>query len=219
MDPLLRLVLVRHGESVATVKRMIGGPRSCAGLSALGVLQAERLRDRIAEDGDVSADVLVSSGYPRALQTAEIIAPALAVDVKVVSELGEHDPGPVCDGLSFEDYVGRYGTPRWDDPHAEVFPEGETAVQFHARIHAAVDALLAEHAGLTVMVVCHGGVVDAVMRRAVGAPVRGAFDLFTKNTSVTEFLHVSEDRWRLERYNDAAHLAGLPIATNLTPAG
>ena len=31
-----RLVLVRHGESVATVDRFIGGVRTCTGLSDLG---------------------------------------------------------------------------------------------------------------------------------------------------------------------------------------
>ena len=33
--------------------------------------------------------------------------------------------------------------------------------------------------------------------------------LFTKNTSLTELVSVSSGGWRLERYNDAAHLAGL----------
>ena len=42
-----RLILVRHGESVATVNRVIGGPRTCAGLSELGRQQAERLRERL----------------------------------------------------------------------------------------------------------------------------------------------------------------------------
>ena len=46
-----RLILIRHGESRTTVDRVIGGPRTCSGLSDLGRRQTERLRDRLAESG------------------------------------------------------------------------------------------------------------------------------------------------------------------------
>ena len=64
-----RVILIRHGESVVTVRRVLGGPRTCVGLSDLGKLQAEKLRDRLASTKEISADVLISSGYPRALET------------------------------------------------------------------------------------------------------------------------------------------------------
>jgi probable phosphoglycerate mutase len=43
----------------------------------------------------------------------------------------------------------------------------------------------------------------------VRAPITGDFELFTTNTSLTELMLVRPGRWRLVRYNDAAHLAGL----------
>lgn len=211
---MTRLILIRHGESKATVRRTIGGPRTCDGLSELGVSQAERLRDRLSATGEVAADVLYASGYPRARETAEVIAPALGVPVTIDPAWGEHDPGPESDGLTFDEFVARNGEPDWEgDVDAALFPDGETVRQFHERIDGAVRRVLAEHHGGTAVVVCHGGVVDAVMRTALQAPARGGFDLFTKNTSLTEFLVVRPDRWRLERYNDAAHLAGLPAET------
>ena len=72
-----RLVLVRHGESNATVSRSVGGPRTCTGLSPLGRIQAERLRDRWLRHPEVNVDVLMSSAFPRARETAQVIAPAL----------------------------------------------------------------------------------------------------------------------------------------------
>ena len=36
--PPTTLVLIRHGESRTTVDRVIGGPRTCSGLSDLGRL-------------------------------------------------------------------------------------------------------------------------------------------------------------------------------------
>jgi broad specificity phosphatase PhoE len=208
-----RLVLIRHGESNVTLRRIVGGPRSCTGLSELGRRQAEALRDRLARTGEVRADVLYASAYPRAIETAEIIASALgrggaAIGVKVEPGFGEHDPGPECDGLTFDEFVRRHGRPDWEsDPHAETFPGGETVAEFHHRVHSTVRATVEAHRGETIVVACHGGVVDAVLRMALKTAATGAFEMHTSNTSLTELLHVGPGRWRLLRYNDGAHLA------------
>ena len=68
---------------------------------------------------------------------------------------------------------------------------------------------VADHPGRTIVVCCHGGVVNAVLRMALRTPATGDFELFTTNASLTELLLVRPGRWRLVRYNDAAHLAGL----------
>ena len=138
-----RVVLVRHGESIVTVRRVLGGPRTCVGLSDLGKLQAAKLRDRLASTKEIDADVLISSAYPRALQTADIIKDAFGFfHVVVDPNFGEHDPGPECDGLTFDEFVRRHGRPDWGgDPHAVVFPGGETIAQFHDRVHQILDQI------------------------------------------------------------------------------
>lgn len=203
-----------------TVQRVIGGLRTCTGLSDLGRLQAERLRDRWSADPELAPDVIVSSTYPRAVQTAEIVAaafPGLEVEQRV--EFGEHDPGPECDGMSYDEFVERFGTSGWrtDDPYATVYPGGETVAAFQYRVGAALRSLLDDHANRSAMVFCHGGVIDALLRHVLRAPSRGSFEVFTRNTSITEFERIARDGapaiWRLVRYNDSAHLAGLPAAT------
>lgn len=210
-----RLVLVRHGESNTTVARVLGGPRSCSGLSPLGRRQAERLRDRIAETGELAgATVLYSSEYPRAAETAEIIAPALDLDVYTDARFGEHDPGPDCDGLTFQEFVERHGMPDWHgDPHGERFPGGETLATFHHRVGEVVSEVVTANPGGVIVVACHGGVVDASFRQLLRLPQAGGFELHTVNTSLTDFVQTRPGRWRLARYNDAAHLAGLPKET------
>ena len=215
---MTRLILVRHGESNVTVQRIIGGPRTCTGLSDLGRQQAERLRDRWASTGEVEADVLIASQYPRAYETAQIVAPALG-DLPIVRDdgWGEHEPGPVCDGMSYQAFVDTYPdlSSRWDvhDPFATTFPEGETVAAFQFRVGSTVRRTLDQHEGRTIVVACHGGVVDAVLRLALKSPAMGAFEINTVNTSITELLLVKPSTWRLVRYNDHAHLAGLPPAT------
>lgn len=62
------------------------------------------------------------------------------------------------------------------------------------------------HAGGTVVIACHGGVVDALMLRFLQMdPQYRAARFVTENSSLTEWLRRG-DRWRLVRYNDAAHL-------------
>lgn len=215
--PRTRVVLIRHGESVVTVRRLVGGPRTCSGLSELGVQQAERLRDRLAATAEITAAVLYSSAYPRALETAEIIAPVLGVPVRTEPDFGEHDPGPDCDGLGFGQFVELYGMPDWEsDPHGITFPGGETIAEFDLRVGAAFSRAVREHAGTTVVIVCHGGVIDVLMRTVLRAPTTGGFELHTINTSLTEFVQTRPGRWRLIRYNDAGHLADLPRETPRT---
>jgi probable phosphoglycerate mutase len=212
---MTRLILIRHGESDVTVRRVIGGPSACSGLSDLGRRQAERLRDRLADTGELSeATLLYSSAYPRAIETAAIIAPSLGLKTEIDAGFGEHDPGPECDGLAFDEFVERYGMPDWEsDRHAVTFPGGETVAEFHHRVGSTLSGVLRQHQGATVVVSCHGGVIDVAFRYLLGLPMTGVFELFTLNTSITEFVDGRPGRWRLVRYNDAAHLAGLPAET------
>src|SRR4051812_50178756 len=74
---MTRLFLIRHGESVAQVEGFVSGHNTCRGLSDLGFRQVQALRDRLASTGEIQADVLLTSILPRAIQTAETIAPAI----------------------------------------------------------------------------------------------------------------------------------------------
>lgn len=210
------LVLVRHGESNATVDRVVGGIKGCRGLSPLGIRQAEALRERWAATGEVQADVLMASCLPRARETAEIIAPALGdLPVEVDDDLSELLPGD-SDGITWDEFVRVYGD---YDPEAEPYrplsPGGESYAEFLLRVGRTLHRLADTHVGRTAVVACHGGVIDGSLACFLGLPTQRppAYDLRTRNTSVTEWeLHRREgraSRWRLLRYNDTAHLAGL----------
>jgi 2,3-bisphosphoglycerate-dependent phosphoglycerate mutase len=218
MSPIAdrRVVLVRHGESQVTVDRVIGGHRSCSGLSDLGRTQANRLRDRLMASGDLRHAVLVSTHYPRARETAEIISPAFANPLIIeVPELGEHDPGPLCDGMKYDDFTAQFGAgPDWDDMHGEVFPGGgETKAAFNMRVGQAMSKLLIAEPARDLVIACHAGVIGSVFRELLALAPVGGFSLDVRNTSLTEFSNSPGQRWRLVRHNDAAHLDGLPVAT------
>jgi len=212
MTDATRLVLIRHGEAQAALDQVVAGEQGCSGLSDLGRHQSRLLRDRLARTGEVVADVLASSTLPRAIETAEIIAPGLAGstgdDPKVAQDrdLCELHPGE-CDTLGWDEYADRYGVDMLARPFAPMSPGGESLADFHVRVGRTLTSLVDEHEGRTVVVACHGGVVMASMRCFLGLPLlpSPAVRLLVTNTSLTEWERC-EGRWRLMRYNDAAHL-------------
>jgi broad specificity phosphatase PhoE len=204
------LVLVRHGESRATVDQVVGGHAGCTGLSDLGRRQAEALRDRLAatrELGEVAA--LYASVMPRAVETAEIIAPALG-GLDVVQDCGvcELHPGE-ADGLTWDEFTERYGS---FDGHVffrPLAPGSESWSEFMTRVGTTLITLAERHAGETVVVACHGGVIEAAFVALGHMPLHKPFDTFPLNTSLTEWRGEGEGRWHLTRFNDTAHLAGV----------
>jgi 2,3-bisphosphoglycerate-dependent phosphoglycerate mutase len=216
-----RIVYVRHGESNSTVNRTIGGHRTCTGLSELGHRQAAALRDRWLAAPDITPDLIVSSHFTRAQQTAEYIAAAFGKQPVVVDDgFGEHDPGEDCDGMAMEEFIEKHGTSAWsEDPFGITFPGGETLAEFHFRIGRAVRRLVDGHPDRTIVVACHGGVVDTVVRQALKTSMTGGFQFQTQNTSITELQLVRPNHWVLHRYGDAAHLAPLTAATPATGTG
>jgi 2,3-bisphosphoglycerate-dependent phosphoglycerate mutase len=212
-----RLVLVRHGESQVQVDRIVGGPTGCKGLSDLGRRQVEALRERWAARA-FRADVLVSSTLPRAVETAEILSPALGgLEFEQRDELCELFPGE-SDAMTWEEFGARFRPEGWTyDPHAPMAPGAESWVSFQQRVARALQALAEDHAGQTVVVACHGGIVDGSMVHFLDLPVTDPRRWRVTNSSVTEWAHVADPYsevvqadWRLERFNDAAHLEDLP---------
>jgi probable phosphoglycerate mutase len=204
-----RLVLVRHGEALCNVQGVVGGPSGCTGLSAVGVAEAEALRDRLVDTGEL-ADVtaVYASVLPRALETAAVVAPGLGGRTAVADcGLCELHPGE-ADGMTWAAFVDRYGGPDWDrDPDAVLAPGGESWNGFVRRVSAAITETAVRHGGERVAIFCHGGVVEATIEAFLPvAAGRGRLKLRTAHTSLTEWERGPEG-WLLLRYNDAAHLA------------
>ncbi len=213
-----RLLLVRHGESQAQVDRVVGGPTGCSGLSDLGRRQVRALARRWNDHGP-AADRLLASTLPRAVETAEILSPALGeLKVEQDGQLCELEPGE-CDGLSWDDYQDRWGTDMRADPYAPLSPGGESVADFLLRVGRTLHRIAVDHVGSTVVVACHGGVVDGSLMCFLGLPLQRVADLDLRatNAAVTEWLVEIEPgrslRWTLRRYNDTAHLEGLGAAS------
>jgi len=206
-----RLVLIRHGESWASVDRVVIG-HGCRGLTPRGRRQAEALRDRLTRTRDLAeATALYASLMRRSAETAEIITPAVGDGgLELRTDCGVCEiHGGEGEGLSWDEWEARYGGLDLgldrDRPRA---PGAESVDEFVGRVDAALTRLAADHYGETVVVACHGGVVASALEALVGIRYATA-TRYVENTAITEFERDEDGRWWLVRLNDAAHLGVL----------
>ena len=205
------LYLIRHGQAISAVEGTMENTR----LSPLGIKQAERLRDRLAATQEIRADILISSTMNRARHTAEIIAPALGLPITFDEEVEEWRDGDYQAMTQRERQSKFKHVPITEWPYIRIAPGAETWAEFNLRMGTALNRITQEHAGKTIVIVCHGGIID------------GSFQLFfglstlqfpralmggTRNTSITHWSNDSSEEydipptWFLEQYNDAMHL-------------
>jgi probable phosphoglycerate mutase len=211
---LTRLLLIRHGESVAQVEGFVSGHDTCRGLSDLGRRQVVALRDRLARTGEIAADVLVTSILRRAVETAEIIAPAIGGHVPVQDcDLCEIHPGE-GEGLTWAEYQEKYWVDDLD-PSVPGAPNAESWLGFADRVARTLERYAEAHADQTIVAAVHGGVVEQSVFHLLGLDPTSNQAGHVANTSITEWrfavnpFRPGPPRWELVRYNDAAHLAGL----------
>lgn len=154
---MARLILVRHGQSVANVEERftIGDHEP---LSPLGREQARAAGREIVERFDPVA--LYASPFVRALETARLIGAAVGLEPRVIPELREQDFGELG-GRPYAE-VRRELTPPGSDPWRFQPPGGETLVDVAYRTGPVLDRLAAEHRGEEILVVSHGGVMAAL---------------------------------------------------------
>ncbi len=210
---MTHLYLIRHGEATT----QMGESLHDYGLTPLGVRQAERLRDRLAASGEITPDVFIASTLPRARQTAQIIASAFKeMPITFDDNVQELHPGE-AENMTVAEFREKFGGYHLDEePFRPVSPGGETWGQFVLRGGTALHRIITEHEGKTIVVVCHGGIIDISFIYFLGMESlrlpETRFD--TRNTSITYWNKTApfqnrKPRWRLVRYNDDMHVRGL----------
>jgi len=159
-----RLILVRHGESVANAEgRFTRGPYEP--LSPQGRAEAlARARCLQARHDPVA---LYTSPFVRALETAQLIGSVLGLEPVVVDALREQDFGSLR-GRPY-DALDRVTRAR-EGPWRFRPPGGETLEEVLQRAGPALDAIAEQHLGSEVVVVSHGGVMAALHAWSRGGP-------------------------------------------------
>jgi broad specificity phosphatase PhoE len=198
--------LVRHGESLANLGQRWQGQGNSS-LSELGRAQARALAQRMARRAFTR---VISSDLERAEHTAR----ALERRFETTPRLREFDLG-AWEGLTRDEVAAQFPDQlaRLDAGEDVALGGGESYRTFCLRVDAALqqvrDALDDEEHAL---LVCHGGVIGAVVSAALG--LRGVRELplaRVLNTAISELSFDADDHARVHVYNDSLHLAELAL--------
>jgi len=196
----VRVFVARHGEALYESELLSD---SGGWLSPLGRRQSRELGSRL---GAERIAAVWSSPMARAVQTAELAAAVLGVDVVVREGLREFGVG---------DHAGGTGDP---DPFRDTFaawlagdldarvPGAESGAEVIGRVSAVLEEVADTHRGEAVLVVSHGGAIcTAVPSLAANLTPSHARDLPLANCDVVA-LEADADGWVARSW------AGEPLA-------
>lgn len=171
-------------------------------LSETGVAQAAALAERLAP---MRIDAVYASDLARAVDTAAPVAATRNLPVHQRKELrevflGDWERGEFRRRAYVRDpeWMRFAESGRWD-----FVPNSEGDDAFRNRVHDAVGRILADHDGQTVLVVCHGGVINAYLA-ALYDCVPSWF-VAVENTSIT-LVRAGGGRQLVITVNDCHHL-------------
>lgn len=197
------VMLVRHGETAWNVEGRIQGHLDIP-LNDVGLAQADAVGGRLRAE---SFDAIYSSDLIRAFRTASPVVAAPETDIAREPRLRERNLG-VLQGLTGHEakasQPAAWGVFKSRDP-ALPLEAGESLGEFSARAVNFVDEMIARHAGQRILLVTHGGVLDAAYRHASGMPISATRDFPILNASINVISHDGR-RWGVQSWGDVSHL-------------
>jgi broad specificity phosphatase PhoE len=194
------LLLIRHGETVGNASRTVQLPDNP--LSARGLVQADRLAQRLATAGITH---IVSSDFARARGTAEALRRLTGAPLTFEPLLQERNFGDLR-GTPYTELRLDMFAPDYAPPNGESWPV------FHARVDRAwarVQALATTTEG-GLAVVTHGLVCRSLAERHLLLPDGQMAPERWENTSLT--IVDCPAPWRVRLLNCVAHLDDLDAA-------
>jgi 2,3-bisphosphoglycerate-dependent phosphoglycerate mutase len=198
--------IVRHGETEWNKHGLLQGNLDSP-LSELGIRQADALGQYFTQ---CEFDHIITSDLSRAVMTAQKIADTQKKTLTTDIRLRERNLG-IAQGLTLKDFSEKYP---YDykcfssmDAHY-VIPGGESILQRYTRCVESVNELAAAYYGKTIVVVTHGGVLDALFRYVSGVALdtKRTFSLF--NASVNT-IQCYKNEWYIVTWGYVEHLRGL----------
>ena len=205
---LTRIVAVRHGETVWNAEMRMQGQLDTA-LSARGRWQAGRAAESLAGEG---IEAIFASDLERAFDTAQALATRVGLPITTDAGLRERSFG-IFQGHLYAEIDARWPaeSARWHRHDPDFGPEGgETLREFSTRAVAACTRIAAAHAGRTIAIFTHGGVLDCLYRAAAGIGFDAPRSWELGNTGINRLLYTPRG-FTLVGWSDTSHLEGVTL--------
>ena len=205
--PGTTLFLVRHGETDQNTKRVYMG-RSNAPLNERGRVQSAAVAGRLSS---LNITRIFSSPVARAVQTAEVIAEKLHLDVETLDCFTEIDFGP-WERLQAEEIERRW--PRawrlWrEKPHVLDFAGIETLTGVRMRVGEGLDIVRQEGNGKNTVIVTHDVVIRSMLALVLNID-NSRYRSFAAANASLSIVHFEGETGRILLLNDTSHLLARP---------
>jgi broad specificity phosphatase PhoE len=207
---LLKLILVRHGETYWNEERRVQGGDSDIDLNDTGLNQAKKLA-RFLKNEPITA--ILSSPLQRATATAEAIASHHQLPVEVDQGLRELRVGEL-EGMSVSNLnttFSQFLMQWWQGEGSTRLPDGESLDELQQRAWKAVERLVAKHKaspehneGTTVVIVGHYFVILTIVLKALNLPLN-YFAKFKVDPGGVSILEIQDYGTRLVTLNDTSY--------------
>jgi broad specificity phosphatase PhoE len=207
----MRLILVRHGESVGNYENRLQGQEDYK-LTDLGQRQAELTALRLRDEG---TSAVYTSPLLRAASTATTIGEVLGCAPLLLPGVAEYSFGELS-GMTYREVREHFAaTPETANlPAAErEYPGEEGRANFELRVIEAVWQVVEKHPNETVAVVSHGGPIALLCQSVLGLPYKRPMPFGVDNCSLAIIEApdggTPRDAAVLVRLNDTCHLEPL----------
>jgi probable phosphoglycerate mutase len=158
-------------------------------------------------------DALYSSPMRRAIQTAAPLAKVLGLEAVVVDGVAEYDRHS-NEYVPIEELKAT-NDPRWQEMLNGTWPPAfEDEAVFENRVISTIEEIVDRHSSQKVVIVCHGGVINAYACHVLGLDPDGRRSFFYPNyTSIHRFAAARSGERSIVTLNETSHLrgSGLPI--------
>ncbi|MDB6026064.1 MAG: phosphoglycerate mutase/fructose-2,6-bisphosphatase [Verrucomicrobiales bacterium] len=198
MSAPTRLFLLRHAEVEERYHRVFGG-RIDMDLSQRGHTQANALAKYLSK---IPFDAIYASPMKRAQQTLAPILAERASTPVLIDDLRECHFGDWT-GMTWQQVHDKYQVSafHWLDMMEQAkIPNGECSRTFRARVEPHLKSILEAHAGKTVAIMCHGGVVRMLLSVLLDVPLPKLAMVNIEYASLTE-VHYSSLKTEVQLLN------------------
>ena len=204
---MLRLYLVRHGETVWNFENRIQGA-SDVPLNEKGREQAKSLAVKLQ---NISFSKIFSSPLARALETAKVVSLSQDSSITKVDNFSELDQG-MLEGLRFNEIKEKFPDFffKWRSVPGKVrMPGGETLDELQGRAWDGVEKIYEKYSQEKhpVLVVSHNLAIICILSRILGVTLNDFRKFRQHNASVNIIEHDSMRGWSVVTMNDLSHLS------------
>lgn len=209
IDGVGELILVRHGQQQwPDPETSVSGDWVDPPLSELGRRQAVAVGEYLA---DTKIDVVYSSALARAHDTGKAIAghhdlePIVRPDMREIQFYGGLPQDKRASDILGAEIVKATGNRFVKERRWDVYPATESSLDFRRRVSLEIEAAIADRPGQTVVIACHGGVINIYLAELLGLSV----DMFFRPAHASVHrLSFSSDRQVITSLGETSHLVG-----------